>query len=102
MHSWTRELLNLKIIRTLTSASVKTTTKYRHIRKIVLPARLIYRILQNLSVYLSIFHYLFLLKNMKRIFEDGVVHFFKFIYLALPTRAGSPQQHMPITVGPFT
>jgi hypothetical protein len=23
------------------------------------------------------------------------------IYLALPTRAGSPQQHMPITVGPF-
>ena len=26
---------------------------------------------------------------------------FFFIYLALPTRAGSPQQHMPITVGPF-
>ena len=25
----------------------------------------------------------------------------EFIYLALPTRAGSPQQHMPITVGPF-
>jgi hypothetical protein len=25
-----------------------------------------------------------------------------FIYLALPTKAGSPQQHMPITVGPFT
>jgi hypothetical protein len=24
-----------------------------------------------------------------------------FIYLALPTRAGSPQQHKPITVGPF-
>jgi hypothetical protein len=24
-----------------------------------------------------------------------------FFYLALPTRAGSPQQHMPITVGPF-
>ena len=24
------------------------------------------------------------------------------IYLALPTRAGSQQQHMPITVGPFT
>jgi hypothetical protein len=24
-----------------------------------------------------------------------------FIYLALPTRAGSPQQPMPITVGPF-
>ena len=23
------------------------------------------------------------------------------IYLALPTRAGSPQQHMPITVGPL-
>jgi hypothetical protein len=28
--------------------------------------------------------------------------FILFIYLALPTRAGSPQQHMPITVGPFT
>jgi hypothetical protein len=27
--------------------------------------------------------------------------FIYFIYLALPTRAGSPQQHMPITVGPF-
>jgi hypothetical protein len=27
--------------------------------------------------------------------------FFVFFYLALPTRAGSPQQHMPITVGPF-
>ena len=26
---------------------------------------------------------------------------FLFIYLALPTRAGSPQQHMPNTVGPF-
>ena len=26
---------------------------------------------------------------------------FNIIYLALPTRAGSPQQHMPITVGPF-
>jgi hypothetical protein len=25
-----------------------------------------------------------------------------FIYLALPTGARSPQQHMPITVGPFT
>jgi hypothetical protein len=25
-----------------------------------------------------------------------------FIYLALPTRAGSPQLHMPINVGPFT
>jgi hypothetical protein len=24
-----------------------------------------------------------------------------FICSALPTRAGSPQQHMPITVGPF-
>ena len=23
------------------------------------------------------------------------------VYLVLPTRAGSPQQHMPITVGPF-
>jgi hypothetical protein len=29
------------------------------------------------------------------------IFFFKFINLALPTRAGSPQQHMPITVGPF-
>ena len=27
--------------------------------------------------------------------------FLFFIYLALPTRAGSPQQHMPITVCPF-
>ena len=27
--------------------------------------------------------------------------FYLFIYLALPTRAGSPRQHMPITVGPF-
>jgi hypothetical protein len=26
---------------------------------------------------------------------------FILFYLALPTRAGSPQQHMPITVGPF-
>jgi hypothetical protein len=25
-----------------------------------------------------------------------------FIYLALPTRAGSPQQHMAVSVGPFT
>ena len=24
-----------------------------------------------------------------------------FIYLALPTRAGSPQKHMPVTVGSF-
>jgi hypothetical protein len=29
------------------------------------------------------------------------IYLFLFIYLALPTRAGSPQQHMPITVGPF-
>ena len=27
--------------------------------------------------------------------------FFYFILLDLPTRAGSPQQHKPITVGPF-
>ena len=27
--------------------------------------------------------------------------FLFFIYFALPTIAGSPQQHMPITVGPF-
>jgi hypothetical protein len=26
---------------------------------------------------------------------------FFIFYLALPTRAGSPQQHMPITMGPF-
>jgi hypothetical protein len=35
---------------------------------------------------------------------DGKLYLFiyLFIYLALPTRAGSPQQHiMPITVGPF-
>jgi hypothetical protein len=25
-----------------------------------------------------------------------------YVRLALPRRAGSPQQHMPITVGPFT
>ena len=30
-----------------------------------------------------------------------ILFIFLFIYLALPTRAGSPQQHMPITVGPF-
>jgi uncharacterized membrane-anchored protein len=30
-----------------------------------------------------------------------IYFFIYFIYLALPTRAGSPQQHMPITVGPF-
>jgi hypothetical protein len=31
-----------------------------------------------------------------------VSNLFLFIYLALPTRAGSPQQHMPITAcGPF-
>jgi hypothetical protein len=29
------------------------------------------------------------------------LNIYLFIYLALPTRAGSPQQHMPITVGPF-
>jgi hypothetical protein len=29
------------------------------------------------------------------------IFIYLFIYLALPTRAGSPQQHMPITVGPF-
>ena len=28
--------------------------------------------------------------------------YLKFIYLALPTRTGSPQQHVPITVGSFT
>jgi hypothetical protein len=28
-------------------------------------------------------------------------YLYLFIYLALPTRAGSQQQHMPITVGPF-
>jgi hypothetical protein len=27
--------------------------------------------------------------------------YFILFYLALPTRAGSPQQNMPITVGPF-
>jgi hypothetical protein len=34
-------------------------------------------------------------------FAEVVREFEVFIYLALPTRAGSPQQHMPITVGPF-
>jgi hypothetical protein len=37
--------------------------------------------------------------------ECGGMHFMVEslqIYLALPTRAGSPQQHVPITVGPFT
>ena len=41
----------------------------------------------------------------KKISESvGIIYcsrFLLFIYLALPTRAGSPQQHMPITVGPF-
>ena len=31
----------------------------------------------------------------------GNLFIYLFIYLALPTRAGSPRQHMPITVGPF-
>jgi hypothetical protein len=31
----------------------------------------------------------------------AVLFIYLFIYLALPTRAGSSQQHMPITVGPF-
>ncbi len=30
----------------------------------------------------------------------GVIYLFLFIYLTSPTRAGSPQQLMPITVGP--
>jgi hypothetical protein len=40
--------------------------------------------------------------------KHGNMHFlcfeglFYFILLDLPTRAGSPQQHKPITVGPFT
>jgi hypothetical protein len=29
------------------------------------------------------------------------IYLFIFFIFALPTRAGSPQQHMPITVGPF-
>jgi hypothetical protein len=32
---------------------------------------------------------------------SGNSSFILFIYLAGPTRAGSPQQHMPITVGPL-
>jgi hypothetical protein len=36
-----------------------------------------------------------------RVSELNMAEIF-IIYLALPTRAGSPQQHMPITVGPFT
>jgi hypothetical protein len=38
-----------------------------------------------------------LYRSLQSFFSQLVV-----IYLALPTRAGSPQQHMPITVGPFT
>jgi hypothetical protein len=30
-----------------------------------------------------------------------VLRWFIYIYLTLPTWAGSPQQHMPVTVGPF-
>jgi hypothetical protein len=37
-----------------------------------------------------------------RVSELNMAEILVFIYLALPTRAGSPQQHMPITVGPFT
>ena len=36
-----------------------------------------------------------------RVSELNMAEIF-IIYLALQTRAGSPQQHMPITVGPFT
>jgi hypothetical protein len=40
-------------------------------------------------------------RHSKRRFLDISSIIYLFIYLALPTRAGSPQQHMPITVGPF-
>jgi hypothetical protein len=33
--------------------------------------------------------------------QSDCLFIYLFIYLALPTRAGSPQQDMPITVGPF-
>jgi hypothetical protein len=38
----------------------------------------------------------------KRICRAITPFIYLFIYLASPTRAGSPQQHMPITVGPLT
>ena len=37
----------------------------------------------------------------KKVIELQRAIIYLFIYLALPARAGSPQQHMPITVGPF-
>jgi hypothetical protein len=41
--------------------------------------------------------------NFKLLYHDyidnNLISIYLFIYLALPTRAGSPQQHMPITVG---
>jgi hypothetical protein len=42
--------------------------------------------------------YLLLRVLFIRFLKETVLY---FIYLALPTRAGSPQQHMPITVDPF-
>jgi hypothetical protein len=35
------------------------------------------------------------------IFVVIIISIYLFVYLALPTRAGSAQQHMPITVRPF-
>ena len=40
-----------------------------------------------------------MLSRWERILD--MVGLLLLFYLALPTRAGSPQQHMPITVGPF-
>jgi hypothetical protein len=50
-----------------------------------------------------------IVRDSKKISKNGIWDlrillwtFYLFIFnLALPTRAGSPQQHMPITVGPF-
>jgi hypothetical protein len=42
-----------------------------------------------------------ILSKGKTLRKQEAIFIYLFIYLALPTRAGSPQQHMPITVGPF-
>jgi hypothetical protein len=47
--------------------------------------------------YLKNFKVELFLTLIKTVFVAKV----KFILFALPTRAGSPQQHVPIIVGPF-
>jgi hypothetical protein len=51
---------------------------------------------QHILIYWQIEKTLY---QVNRVIEEEIRYL--FIYLALPTRAGSPQQHMPITVGPF-